>query len=138
MEWNRSNYSITDDKSKTDPDYVYRLLSSTYWSKTRPRHVIEKMIEGSVCFTLFKDSEQIGFARAVTDCATFAWLADIVIDSRYRGKGLGLWMVECIVSHHSLKDTQMALQTRDAQSLYKKFGFSSANAIMSKRTFTVS
>lgn len=114
-------------------DVVYRLLASTYWGSRRPRDIVERMVSGSVCFSLFRGESQIGFGRAVTDSATFTWVADIVVEPGYRGAGLGQWIMECLVSHPTIKDTQMVLQTRDAQGLYEKFGFSGNSTLMSTR-----
>jgi GNAT superfamily N-acetyltransferase len=74
---------------------------------------------------------QIGFGRAVTDSVTFTWVADIVVEPEFRGAGLGQWIVECLVAHPAIEGTQMVLQTRDAQGLYEKFGFSGNSALMS-------
>ena len=74
---------------------------------------------------------QIGFGRAVTDSATFTWVADIVVEPEFRGIGLGQWIMECLVAHPAIEGTQMVLQTRDAQGLYEKFGFSGNSALMS-------
>ena len=89
------------------------------------------MIEKSLCFGLFLRGAQIGFGRAVTDYAVFSWIADLVIDSKYRGQGLGKWMMHCMVAHPAISGTQMVLQTRDAHALYEKFGFSRNPALMS-------
>ncbi|MBT2771854.1 GNAT family N-acetyltransferase [Halomonas sp. ISL-60] len=133
MEWRKDNYLITDDTSKVQLDVVHRLLAATYWGDRRPREIVERMVAGSICFSLYRGTTQIGFGRAVTDSATFTWVADIVVESEYRGTGLGQWMMECLVTHPSVKGTQMVLQTRDAQGLYEKFGFSGNSALMSTR-----
>jgi len=91
------------------------------------------MVAGSVCFSLFHGAVQIGFGRAVTDGATVTWVADIVVAPEYRGAGLGQWIMECLVSYPAVEGTQMVLQTRDAQRLYEKFGFSGNRALMSTK-----
>ena len=131
MEWRKDDYLITDDVSKVQQDVVHRLLAATYWGDRRPREIIERMVAGSICFSLYLGSVQIGFGRAVTDSATFTWVADIVVEPEFRGIGLGQWIMECLVAHPAIEGTQMVLQTRDAQGLYEKFGFSGNSALMS-------
>lgn len=131
MEWRKDDYLITDDVSRVQLDVVHRLLAATYWGDRRPRKIIERMVAGSICFSLYFGSAQIGFGRAVTDSATFTWVADIVVEPEFRGAGLGQWMMECLVAHPAIEGTQMVLQTRDAQGLYEKFGFSGNSALMS-------
>jgi len=79
MEWRKDDYLITDDKSKVQLDIVHRLLAATYWGDRRPRGTVERMVAGSLCFSLYRGATQIGFGRAVTDSATFTWVADIVV-----------------------------------------------------------
>jgi len=107
------------------------LLSKTYWGVRRPIDVVEEMIKTSVCFTFLHDDKQIGFGRAVTDKVTFSWVADIVILPEYRGKGLGKWMMECILNHPDIVKTQKVLQTRDAHEYYENYGFTRNSALMS-------
>jgi GNAT superfamily N-acetyltransferase len=131
MEWTRDDFVITDDVSRVDVDRTFDLLAETYWSIRRPRDVVAKMVENSLCFALLHSDQQIGFGRAVTDYTVFSWIADIVIDTRYRSRGLGKWMMTCIATHPAINQTQMVLQTRDAHSLYEQFGFSQNAALMS-------
>ncbi|NKB36559.1 MAG: GNAT family N-acetyltransferase [Gammaproteobacteria bacterium] len=131
MEWTFGEYTLSDSQDKVVTETVYLLLQDTYWGVRRPREVIESMISHSLCFTLLKDKVQIGFGRAVTDYTVFTWLADIVIDERYRGQGLGKWMLGCMLEHPDIRDTHMVLQTRDAHKLYEKYGFTKNQALMS-------
>jgi predicted acetyltransferase len=131
MEWTRDDFVITDDASRVDVDRTFDLLAETYWSVRRPRDVVVKMIENSLVFVLLHSNQQIGFGRAVTDYTVFSWIADIVINTWYRDRGLGKWMMTCIATHPAIKQTQMVLQTRDAHSLYEQFGFSKNAALMS-------
>ncbi|MBS97823.1 MAG: GNAT family N-acetyltransferase [Oceanospirillaceae bacterium] len=133
MEWRRDEYLITDDTDRVQLDVIHGLLAQTYWAGRRSPEIVERMVAGSLCFSLFHGSAQIGFGRAVTDGATFTWVADIVVAPEYRGSGLGQWMMECLVMHPAIKGTQMVLQTRDAQRLYEKFGFSGNTALMSTK-----
>lgn len=131
MEWTKDKFVFSDDANKMDVVRTHELLSDTYWGVRRPREVVEKMIEASLCFTLLTKDEQIGFARAVTDSITFSWIADIIIEPEYRGRGLGKWMMECIMNHPDIAPTQKVLQTRDAHEYYGKFGFVRNSALMS-------
>ena len=133
MEWQKDDYLITDEVSKVQLDTVHRLLAATYWGGRRPKEIVERMVAGSICFSLYHGSTQIGFGRAVTDSTTFTWVADIVVEPEFRGAGLGQWIMECLVAHPAIKGTQMVLQTRDAQGLYERFGFSGNSALMSMK-----
>lgn len=133
MDWRRDNYLITDDRSRVQLGVVHRLLAATYWGGRRPMEIVERMVAGSICFSLYQGSRQIGFGRAVTDSATFTWVADIVVEPEFRGAGLGKWIVECLLAHPAIAGTQLVLQTRDAQGLYERFGFSRNRALMSTK-----
>ena len=124
MEWTKNDFIITTDKSKIDATYVHHFLSHSYWAKDIPMETVQKSIEGSLCFSVFYLNQQIGFARVITDEATFAYLADVFIDENFRGRGLSKWLMEIIVSYPSLQGLRrFLLATRDAHDLYKKFGF---------------
>jgi GNAT superfamily N-acetyltransferase len=123
MNWQRDEYVLTDNKSRIGLDAVCALLHATYWAADRPRDLIEKSIQHSVCFGLFHGNQQVGFTRAVTDYATFAWICDVVIAEEHRGRGLGKWIMECVLAHSDLKTATLVLRTRDAHSLYERFGF---------------
>ena len=131
MMWERSGFLLTDDPSRLDLERSYSLLNATYWGVRRPREVVERMIEHSLCFCLLREGIQVGFARAVTDYTVFSWIADLVIDPPCRGLGLGRWMMECMIAHPLLERTQMVLQTRDAHALYEQYGFRQNPALMS-------
>jgi GNAT superfamily N-acetyltransferase len=123
MEWLKGEYLITDDQSRADIDFVHNSLNTTYWAENRPRKVVEKSLKKSVLLSLFKGDEQIGFTRIVSDEATFAWVCDVFIHPDHRGKGLGVWLMECIMAHPSMDVALQVLATKDAHGLYKKFGF---------------
>ncbi len=126
-EWHRDGFIISTDKSKLDIDIIYGFLSaSSYWAAERPRDVVERSIANSLTFGVYRGeyAEQVGFARVVTDYATFGWLADVFILSEYRGMKLGEWLIETVVSHPDLYNIRrLVLATRDAHGLYSKFGF---------------
>src|ERR1700716_1293329 len=111
MEWERDEFLLTDAATQVDVQRTYELLSQTYWGVRRPYEVVEKMPKHSLCFALLHDGSQVGFGRAVTDYTVFSWIADIVIESRFRGRGLGKWMMSCIMEYPALQGTQFVLQT---------------------------
>lgn len=118
---------IHNDASRIDRDYVFHYLHHiSYWAKGRPRSLIEKGIENSFCFIVEKNGQQIGFARVISDFATFAYLADVFIDQKERGSGYGKRLVEHIMVHPELKNLKRwMLLTGDAHELYKQYGFRS-------------
>lgn len=132
MEWHRDEFVITDDRNRVQVDVVSDLLAKTYWGHKRPRDVVEKLIPNSLCFSLFRNQEQIGFARVVSDFTVFSWLSDLVIDDQYRGQGLGRWFMDCILRHPKIEKTQFVLQTTLAHGLYEKFGFRGSEKLMTK------
>ncbi len=123
MKWEKDDYWVTDEDYMVDLDFVTASLQTTYWAENRPREIVEASIRNSVFLSMFDKSKQIGFARVVSDKATFAWLADVFIDPAYRGKGLGEWIVSCALEHPSTHVGLNLLATRDAHDLYRKFGY---------------
>jgi GNAT superfamily N-acetyltransferase len=133
MEWLHKDFVLTDDASRLDLAITQALLRDTYWGVRRPPDVVARMLEHSLPFTLLYEGVQVGFGRVVSDYTVFSWVADIVIDPRFRGRGLGKWMMACIKDHPSLRQTQMVLQTRDAHGLYEMYGFDRNAALMSTK-----
>jgi GNAT superfamily N-acetyltransferase len=125
IEAQRDGYCISTDKARFDVSAIHAYLTRSYWSPGIPRAVVERAISGSLCFGLFgEQGNQVGFARAITDGATFAYLADVYVLEEHRGKGLGKWIVETILAHPSLQGLRrILLATRDAHGLYAPFGF---------------
>ena len=123
MEFKKGEYILNDDKSLLDYEKIYTLLKPTYWANQRKQPAIQKSIKNSLCFGLYIYGKQIGFARFITDKAVISWFGDFVIDEKYRSIGLGRWMIECMLLHPDLKGTKMILGTKDAHTLYEKFGF---------------
>jgi GNAT superfamily N-acetyltransferase len=120
----RGDYTITTDPSDVDIDAVHAFLTNAYWARGIPRDVMERAVAGSLPFSLFHGERQIGFARVITDRATYAYLADVYVLEEYRGQGLGTWLIEVVVAHPDLQGLRrLSLVTRDAHSLYRKFGF---------------
>jgi GNAT superfamily N-acetyltransferase len=136
MEWYREEFVITDDRKKVQIDVVAGLLAKTYWGHKRPREVVEKLVPNSLCFSLFRNEEQLGFGRVVTDCTVFSWLSDLVIDDEYRGRGLGRWFMDCILSHPEIGKTQFVLQTTQAHGLYERYGFRGSEKLMTRQPET--
>lgn len=132
MEWKNGEYTMSDDRRRLDIGKVLELLSETYWAYDRVEGTVRKSIENSICFGLYNEGGQAGFARVVTDGATFAWICDLVIDNGSRGKGLGTWMVEIIIGYPDIKDIAQVLRTKDAHGLYEKFRFKDSPNFMSK------
>ena len=124
MEWKQDELTVTDRREDLDIEAIHLFLRESYWSKAVPRAILEKAIDNSVCFGVYHDSKQVGFARVVTDCATFAYLADVFVMPAYRGRGLGKWLISCILSHPQLQGLRRwLLATRDAHGLYRQNGF---------------
>lgn len=118
-------FLLSTDPARLDIGAIYDFLHKSYWAGARPRSMIEKSIRNSLCFGVFEGRNQIGFARAVTDYATFAYLADVFILEPYRGRGLGKWLIHSILECEELKGLRRwCLITHDAQALYHKCGFS--------------
>ena len=132
MEFHKEEFTISDDRRRVDIDVVSGLLAGGYWGHRRPRDVVEKLIPRSLCFSLFRNDTQIGFARVVTDGTVFSWLSDFVITEAYRGMGLGRWMLDCILTHPEIAITQFVLQTGSAFGLYEKFGFKTSGKLMTR------
>ena len=119
-----NNISISTDKSSLDFEVIHRFLSGSYWAEGVPIEVVRKSVENSLCFGVYDGNHQVGFARVISDFATYAYLADVFIIEPYRGKSLAKWLMECIVAHPQLQGLRRwTLATRDAHELYAKFGF---------------
>jgi GNAT superfamily N-acetyltransferase len=117
-------YDVSVDPARLDLAAIHAFLSTTYWSPGVPLQVVTKAIENSVCVGAYSGSSQVGFARMVTDKATFAYLADVYVLQAHRGNGLSRRMMEALLQHPELQGLRrMMLVTRDAHGLYDKFGF---------------
>ncbi|HEU4931381.1 MAG TPA: GNAT family N-acetyltransferase [Pyrinomonadaceae bacterium] len=123
--WDRGEYTITTDRSRLDIDLIHDFISNhSYWGKGRAREVVARSIENSMPFGIYQGEQQVGFARIVTDYATFAWVADVFIVPEHRGRGLSKWLMEVILAHPKLQGfRRWVLATKDAQGLYEQFGF---------------
>jgi GNAT superfamily N-acetyltransferase len=122
--------SVTSDRARMDLTMIYAFLSQdSYWAKNIPRETVERAIEHSLCFGAFHGEAQVGFARVITDYATFAYLADVFVIESHRGRGIAKKIMEAIATHPELHGLRRwHLVTRDAHSLYAQFGFEPIDA----------
>ncbi len=129
------NFYVSSDPAELDIDFIHRFLTRSYWSEGISREIVEKAIRNSLCFGVFVDgkqaghaSRQAGFARMVTDKATFAYLADVFIHEDFRGRGLSKLLMKMIMAHPDLQGLRrIILATRDAHGLYAQVGFTPLN-----------
>jgi N-acetylglutamate synthase-like GNAT family acetyltransferase len=122
----RDGYEISDDDARLDRALIHRFLhDDSYWARGIPREIMDRAIDNSLCFGLYAgDGRQVGFARAITDRAAIAYLADVFVLERHRGRGLGKWLIETVLAHPDLHGLRRVfLGTADAHSLYERFGF---------------
>ncbi len=122
-------YQISTDPSHLDVDAIHAFLVSSYWSTGIPRDVVERSIAGSLCFGVYLQGEQVGFARVIGDAATFAYVGDVYILEPHRGRGLSKLLMKAVMEHPDLEGLRrIQLATRDAHGLYRAFGFGSLSA----------
>jgi len=143
MEWTRPGYAVTTDIDRFDFDIIHDYLSNVaYWSLGVTRTAVEQAARHSLSFGLFKDEQQIGFARMITDRTTFAYLSDVFVLPEHQGNGLGTWFMQCLFSHPDFQGMRrLMLVTGDPQKLYQKFGFSvvaNPEQVMEKRPLAAS
>jgi len=126
LSFRNGEFEISTDPARIDLAFVHGFLASSYWAKGVPMEIMQRAIRHSICFGiyLYQRPQQVGFARVVTDRATFAYLADVFVVESHRGKGLSKWLMECIKAHPDLQGLRRwSLITRDAHGLYRQFGF---------------
>ena len=121
---NREGFTISTDPARIDRALVHEFLAASYWARGIPRETVDRSIEGALCFGLYEGDRQVGFARVITDRATFAYLADVFVVDSHRGRGLAAWLMETILAHPDLQGLRRwMLLTRDAHPLYRKVGY---------------
>jgi GNAT superfamily N-acetyltransferase len=120
-------YEIDTDKSRLDLDLIHKFLVATYWSEGIPQDIVRKSVQESDCFGIYKSGKQVGFARVISDHATFAYLADVFVVSEEQGRGLGKWLMASIMKSAQYQNLRRwLLATKDAHELYRPFGFTEA------------
>lgn len=123
-EWQNGPHAISTDRARLDVELIHRFLSAEFWDTVGiPRDVVERSIEHSLCFGVYEGERQIGFARVVTDRATFAFVADDFVVESHRGRGLATWLMQCILGHPDLQGLHRVLLVTRDQRLYRKAGF---------------
>ena len=128
-EFHRDGYTITTDPARIDRQAVHAYLTTSYWSPGIPFEVVSRALDHSLCFGIQDGSGLVGFARVVTDQATFAYLADVFVLEAHRGRGLARWLVGVILDDPRLQGLRrFLLATRDAHALYRPFGFAEPNS----------
>jgi len=128
-EFQQGDFAISTDPARIDVNAVHAFLSRSYWAENIPRQTVERSIENSLCFGIYKGQEQVGFARVISDFATYAYIADVYVLESCRGRGLSKWLMQCIVEHAALQGLRRwTLATQDAHGLYAKFGFTPLSA----------
>jgi GNAT superfamily N-acetyltransferase len=129
QEYRKDGCVISTDRSRLDVGTICGFLTECYWAKGIPRDTVIRSIENSLCFGVYCDGKQAGFARVISDFATYAYLGDVFVLEPYRERGLGKWLMECILAHPALQGLRRwALVTRDAHGLYEQFGFTPLQA----------
>lgn len=121
----KEGYQISTDDSLLDVDYIFQYLSKeSYWAQGISKSIVKKSLQNSLNFGLYHQQHQVGFARIISDYSTFAYLADVFVEERFRGQGLALWLSQTIQKHPDLQTIRRwMLMTHTAQNLYKKVGF---------------
>lgn len=123
MRWTRGEYAVVDNATLIDVDAVHGFLHDAYWAKGRSRMVVELAMERSLSFGLLHGDRTIGFARVITDFAVVGIVEDVFVLPEYQGKGLGRWMMECLLSHPALTGIELILESREARGFYEGLGF---------------
>ena len=123
-QWRRDDYLLTTDPDAVDVAAVHAFLHESYWARGVPLDVVRRSLEHSLSFTLLRDQRLVGFARVITDYATFAYVTDVFVLPAFRGQGLAAWMMTCILAHPELQGfRRWCLATRDAHNVYARVGF---------------
>jgi GNAT superfamily N-acetyltransferase len=121
----QGDWLISTDPALLDVPMIHDFLANrSYWATGRPLEVVRRSLDNSLCFGLYEQGRQVGFARVVTDRATFAWLCDVFVREEFRGRGLAKWLIGCVMAHPALHGLRrVLLGTRDAHGLYERYGF---------------
>jgi GNAT superfamily N-acetyltransferase len=130
MEYRHGEFLLSTSRKRLNLDVVHGFLTKCYWAHGIPREVVARSIEHALCFGIYDgEGAQVGFARVISDFATIAYLGDVFVLEKHRGRELGKWLMECIVQHPALQNLRRwILTTRDAHGLYSQFGFTPVTA----------
>ena len=129
QEYHRGKFVISTARERLDMDAIHGFLTECYWARGVPREVVARSIENSMCFGVYSDGKQVGFARVISDYVTYAYIGDVFVLEPYRGHGLGKWLMQCIMQHPRLQGLRRwSLVTADAHGLYTQFGFTPLKA----------
>jgi GNAT superfamily N-acetyltransferase len=124
VEYRKGDFLLSTDRERLDPGVIHAFLTESYWAKGISREVVARSVENSLCFGVYASDQQVGFARVISDFATYAYIADVFVLDAYRGRGLGKWLMDCIMHHPQLQGLRRwSLVTGDAHGLYAKSGF---------------
>jgi GNAT superfamily N-acetyltransferase len=124
IEYRRGEFLLSTDPERLDLSVIHGFLTECYWAKGIPRDIVERSIQNSLCFGVYTHDRQVGFARVISDFATYAYIGDVFVLEPFRGRGLGKWIMESIMQHPRLQGLRRwSLCTSDAHELYAKFGF---------------
>lgn len=123
-EWTREGFTVSCDPAKLDHAAVAGFLAGSYWAQDIPADTVRRSTQGSLCFALLAGTQQVGFARVISDRTTIAYIGDVFVLPEHRGRGLSKWLMECVLAHPELQNLRRwLLVTRDAHGLYERFGF---------------
>jgi len=124
VEYRKGEFVLSTDRERLDLDVIHGFLTECYWAKGISREIVARSIENSLCFGVYSGNQQVGFARVISDFATYAYIADVFVLNTHRGCGLGKWLMECIMQHPQLQGLRRwSVVTSDAHGLYAKSGF---------------
>ena len=125
QEWRRGEFTVSTSRDRLDLDLIFHLLTTeTYWAKGRTPEIVRRSFENSLPFVIYKGDETCGFARVLSDFATFGWIADVFVREEFRGLGLSKFLMQTIIEHPDLQTLRRwLLATKDAHGLYRQFGF---------------
>jgi GNAT superfamily N-acetyltransferase len=123
-EWVKDEFVVSTDPARLDAAAVHAYLARSYWCENIPLATVERALRHSLCFGLYEGKAQVGLARVITDHATFAYLCDVYVLETHQGKGLGKWLIECVMAHPDVPGLRrFNLATKDAHGLYARYGF---------------
>jgi GNAT superfamily N-acetyltransferase len=129
VEWRRGGYAVSTDPDRLDVAATAAFLASTYWAPEISESTVRRSVEHSIAFGLYDGDKQVGFARVISDRATFAWVGDVFVVESHRGLGLGLWLMRCVRAHPELQELRRwILASTDARGLYAQLGFQPLSA----------